>query len=51
MCVGHHHMYQCIIGFLEREERENRAERRFEEIIYKDFPDLVKDMKLHIQKV
>lgn len=50
--MGQHQTYQYITGIPEREKRENTKEGHFEEIIYKKtFPDLVKDIKLHIQKI
>jgi hypothetical protein len=49
--VEQHQTYQYITGIPEREKRENMKEGHFEEIIYKNFSDLVKDIQLHIQKV
>lgn len=40
-----------ILQESQREKRENMKEGHFEEIIYKNFSDLVKDIQLHIQKV
>ena len=40
----------CIIGILEREEKEKGAENLFEEIIVENLPNLWKETEIQIQK-
>ena len=41
----------CIIGVPEREEREKRPEKIFEEIIVKNFPNMGKEIVIQVQEV
>lgn len=39
-----------VIRILEKEEKEDRAENIFKEILAENFPNLAKEIKLHIQE-
>ena len=40
----------CVIGFLKRVERKNRAREIFEEAMAKNFPQLMTDTKTQVQE-
>ena len=44
------HTNTCIIGVLEREERDKGAETPFEEIIAENFPNLKKETDIQVQE-
>ena len=41
----------CIIGVPEGDEREKRPEKRFEEIIVKNIPNMIKEIVNQVQEV
>lgn len=48
--VGHHQAYQHMYNGSPKRKREKRVKRKFEELMAKHFPNLMKDVNLHIQE-